>query len=650
MSQAGIVDFEGSHPQVPTAFVTNVGTAVPLANTLEILGTTVSAHSIPLQTIGSGNTVTIQAQYASAAATSVGSNAGFASFNSAEFTVDANGFVSITTASAEAFTVDASTAPGTNPVVPNGSGIITVTGGQVAAGTIANVIRTNSLSANTYTIQIQRSQAVASSTIGDNGVSHFNSTYFTVDANGFVSLNGSAVAQTITGNTGGALSPTAGNWNILGTSTASGTTPVQTAGSGSTLTVQVQKSQAIASTNATNVGLAAFNSTYFTVDANGFVSLVPGSVGGSFTVDASTAPGTNPVVPNFLGTVTITGGQVAAGTTTNVIRTDSLAANTYTIQIQRSQAVASSTIGDNGVSHFNSSFFTVDANGFVSLNGGTIGETITGNTGGALSPTAGNWNILGISTAPGIIPVQTAGSGSTLTVQVQKSQAIASTNATNIGLSAFNSTFFTVDSNGFVSINGSAIGETITGNTGGALSPTAGNWNILGTSTASGTTPVQTAGSGSTLTVQVQKAQAIASTNATNVGLAAFNSTQFTVDANGFVTLSATGVTWTDVTSATQAMAVNSGYTSNDGATLVTFTLPATAAYGTLIQVVGKASGLWTIAQNAGQTIHFGITNTTTGITGSLSSTKQYDVAYLLCTIANTDFTVVNSIGNLTVV
>lgn len=86
-----------------------------------------------------------------------------------------------------------------------------------------------------------------------------------------------------------------------------------------------------------------------------------------FTVDAFTAPGTNPVLPASDGLVTITGGQVAAGTTTNVILTDSLSANTFTVQIQRSQAVASSTIGDNGVSHFNSANFTVDANGFVSL-------------------------------------------------------------------------------------------------------------------------------------------------------------------------------------------------------------------------------------------------------------------------------------------
>lgn len=404
MSQAGIVDFIATHPEIPILFVCNMGSAVPIGNTLEILGSAVTAHSIPLETVGSGNTVNIEVQYSSAAASSVANNAGIASFNSTDFTVDANGYVTLSgSAVVASFQVDASTAPGTNPVVPSGSGIVTITGGQVAAGTTTNVIRTNSLAANTYTIQIQRSQAVGSSTVGDNGVSHFNSTYFTVDANGFVSINGAAIGETITGNTGGALSPTAGNWNILGTSTAPGTTPVQTSGTASTLTVQVQKAQAIASTNATNVGLAAFNS----------------------------------------------------------------------------------------------SFFTVDSNGFVSLNGSGSGETITGNIGGALSPTAGNWNILGSSTAAGTTPVQTSGSVSTLTVQVQKSQAIASTDATKVGLAAFDSARFSVDANGFVTLAGTGAGETITGNTGGALAPTAGNWNIVGTGS------ITTSGSVSTLTVQL---------------------------------------------------------------------------------------------------------------------------------------------------
>jgi hypothetical protein len=119
----------------------------------------------------------------------------------------------------------------------------------------------------------------------------------------------------------------------------------------------------------------------------------------------------------------------------------------------------------------------------------------------------------------------------------------------------------------------------------------------------------------------------------------------------GSITISGTGggLTWTDVTGTSQAMAVNNGYTANNAA-LVTLTLPSTAAYGSIIAVVGKGAGLWTIAQNSGQTIHFGSVNSTTGAGGSVAATKQYDVIYLLCTVAKTDFTVLQSIGNLTVV
>jgi hypothetical protein len=373
MSQAGLVNTKSIPP--PPGSITDLegqdSVVVPPngAGIIHVAGAVVAAGTTPFTTSGNAgtNTETWSIQLSQAIPATDAANVGLSAFNSADFTVDANGFVSLVGgASITKVGVDASTPPGTNPVLPNASGEITVTGGQVAAGTTTNVIQTDSLAANTYTIQIQRSQAVASSTVGDNGVSHFNSSFFTVDANGFVSLNGSGVGETITGNSGGALSPTAGNWNIFGAAVAAGTTPVTTVGSGSTLTVDVQRSQAIAATNATNVGLAAFNSAQFSVDGNGFVSLLGTAAISGVIVDAHTAPGTSPVVPNSSGNITVTGGQVAAGTTTNVIQTDSLAANTYTVQIQRSQAVASSTIGDNGVSHFNSANFTVDANGFVS--------------------------------------------------------------------------------------------------------------------------------------------------------------------------------------------------------------------------------------------------------------------------------------------
>lgn len=93
-----------------------------------------------------------------------------------------------------------------------------------------------------------------------------------------------------------------------------------------------------------------------------------------------------------------------------------------------------------------------------------------------------------------------------------------------------------------------------------------------------------------------------------------------------------------EVTSTSQTMAVNTGYIANNSA-LVTATLPSTSAVGDLVWIVGKGLGGWKIAQNAGQTIHFGNQDTTTGAAGHLDSSNQYDAIQLLCTSANTDWT-----------
>ncbi len=107
---------------------------------------------------------------------------------------------------------------------------------------------------------------------------------------------------------------------------------------------------------------------------------------------------------------------------------------------------------------------------------------------------------------------------------------------------------------------------------------------------------------------------------------------------------------WTAVSASTVSLAVGNGYIIDNGTTLVTATLPATAAVGDIIAIVGKSSGGWTIAQNSGQTIHFGAVNTTTGTGGSLSSTLQYDNLELICITANTNFAVRAPLGNITYV
>lgn len=107
--------------------------------------------------------------------------------------------------------------------------------------------------------------------------------------------------------------------------------------------------------------------------------------------------------------------------------------------------------------------------------------------------------------------------------------------------------------------------------------------------------------------------------------------------------------TWTEVTGTSQSAAVNSGYIANNAA-LVTITLPTTAALGDVLEVVGKGAGLWRIAQNASEIIHFGNIDTTTGTGGYLEATNRRDSIRLVCTVADTEWTVTSSQGTITIV
>lgn len=133
------------------------------------------------------------------------------------------------------------------------------------------------------------------------------------------------------------------------------------------------------------------------------------------------------------------------------------------------------------------------------LDGGSISPDIptefVADVGSAV-PIANVIEILGDTVVAGTVPVYTSASGNTLITNVQLSQAIASSNITNVGLAAFNSADFSVDANAFVSFIGDTGVLTLTGNTGGAISPVAGNINII---TSNSTTTF--AGSGSTLLV-----------------------------------------------------------------------------------------------------------------------------------------------------
>ena len=109
------------------------------------------------------------------------------------------------------------------------------------------------------------------------------------------------------------------------------------------------------------------------------------------------------------------------------------------------------------------------------------------------------------------------------------------------------------------------------------------------------------------------------------------------------------GLTWNEVTGTSQSAAVNNGYITNNVA-LVTVTIPTTASVGDVVRVAGSGAGGWKVAQNASEIIHFGNQDTTTGTGGSLASTNRYDAVELVCIVADTEWVVASSIGNLTVV
>lgn len=119
---------------------------------------------------------------------------------------------------------------------------------------------------------------------------------------------------------------------------------------------------------------------------------IMGNTGTSFTATPATAHSVQ-----VGGSTSSTLTNITVGTNGQVL----IGANTA------DPAFATLTSSDSSIS------FTTGAN-TLSLQvagGSTVGKTITGDSGGALSPSSGNWNILGLSGS------KTSGSGSTLTIK-----------------------------------------------------------------------------------------------------------------------------------------------------------------------------------------------------------------------------------------
>jgi hypothetical protein len=197
------------------------------------------------------------------------------------------------------------------------------------------------------------------------------------------------------------------------------------------------------------------------------------------------------------------------------------------------------------------------------------------------------------------------------------------------------SSFATTD--GTVYYDGTRLVTTATGTSGQVL-----------TSNGAGVAPTYQAVPSTTLTFDADSGSATPSSNIitfSGAGTVSTSASGSTVTITG----SASVFPWTVVTGASASMAVNNGYIANNGGTCV-LTLPATAAVGSIIRVTGINNNTgWKIAQNSGQIIHFGDSDTTTGATGFLASSLTRDSVELVCVITNTDWNVLSVQGNVQV-
>jgi hypothetical protein len=121
LSQGGILNYVASTPSIPTSFSTEGGTAIPVANLLQILG------GEGIDTSAAGNIITITGELATAAANVGLANIGVCAFDSADFTV-VGGFVQI----AHSFGgfLGILTDSGLPAVLPDIAGLVTFIGGN----------------------------------------------------------------------------------------------------------------------------------------------------------------------------------------------------------------------------------------------------------------------------------------------------------------------------------------------------------------------------------------------------------------------------------------------------------------------------------------------------------------------------------------
>lgn len=186
-------------------------------------------------------------------------------------------------------------------------------------------------------------------------------------------------------------------------------------------------------------------------------------------------------------------------------------------------------------------------------------------------------------------------------------------------------------------------------NSGTNNAPAWGQIDLSVATDTTGTLPATRGGTGQTTWVAGDVVVATG-TNALGAMTKGGNNTFLGVNGSGTLGFYAAGggLTWSVIAADPAPAVVNNGYIVNSGS-LVTVTLPATAAVGSVIRITGLGAGGWKLAQPASCEIHFGSAVTTTGATGYLQSNQDHDAVEIVCAVANTTWIVVSSVGNITV-
>lgn len=442
-----------------------------------------------------------------------------------------------------------------------------------------------------------------------------------------IASDGSADVLTLTGNTGGAISPTAGNINTVGTGS------ITIAGSGSTLTTQLtgltNHNVLVGAGTATITNVAPSATSGVPLISQGAAAdpvfgtaLVAGGGTGSTSFNANGVVVSNTTTTGALAALTLTNGQMVIGSTGTTPAAGTITSTDGSLTVTTGAGTLNLAVAG----------------------GTTVGKTITGDTGGALSPTAGNWNLLGSGS------ITTSGSGSTLTTQltgltnhavlvgagtstITKIAATANTGAVLQNNSGADPSYSTATYPSTTTINQllySSANNTITGlataNNGVVTTGTTGTPVV--TALASNGQVIIGSGSGAPAAATLTAGTNITITNGAN---------SITIAA------SSGGLAWSDQSGSFTA-AVSNGYFITAASTP---TLPASPSEGDTISFIVDTTSTCTITGNTGQKIRLG--STLSASAGTCANNARGDAIELIYRSTGATWFALSSVGTWTI-